>query len=109
MLCLTAKQTEKERLTTAAAALRDSGGNFFQKPLDFYVATAYYCSNQKGGDTVAARRGRPVSDNPKDFMLRVRLDQETLEQLDECCKAQQLSRSEIVRNGIKEQHGRIKK
>jgi len=42
-------------------------------------------------------------------MLRVRLDQETLKQLDECCKAQQLSRSEIVRNGIKEQHGRIKK
>ena len=110
MLCLTAKQTEKERLTTAAAALRDSGGNFFQKPLDFYVATAYYyCSNQKGGDTVAARRGRPVSDNPKDFMLRVRLDQETLEQLDECCEAEQLSRSEIVRKGIKEQHGRIKK
>ena len=58
---------------------------------------------------MVASRGRPVSDNPKDFMLRVRLDQETLEQLDECCKAQQLSRSEIVRNGIKEQHGRIKK
>ena len=53
--------------------------------------------------------GRPLSENPKDFMLRVRLDKETLEQLDECCKAQQLSRSEIVRNGIKEQHGRIKK
>ena len=53
--------------------------------------------------------GRPLSENPKDFMLRVRLDQETLKQLDECCKAQQLSRSEIVRNGIKEQHGRIKK
>ncbi len=58
---------------------------------------------------MVAPRGRPVSDNPKDFMLRVRLDQETLKQLDECCKAQQLSRSEIVRNGIKEQHGRIKK
>ena len=58
---------------------------------------------------MVASRGRPVSDNPKDFMLRVRLDQETLKQLDECCKAQQLSRSEIVRNGIKEQHGRIKK
>lgn len=93
-----------------AAALRDSGGNFSQKTLDFYVATVYYyCSDLKDGDTVAARRGRPVSDNPKDFMLRVRLDQETLKQLDECCKAQQLSRSEIVRNGIKEQHGRIKK
>ena len=58
---------------------------------------------------MAARRGRPVSENPKDFILRVRLDKETLEQLDECCEAQQLSRSEIVRNGIKEQHGRIKK
>ena len=42
-------------------------------------------------------------------MLRVRLDQETLEQLDECCEAECLSRSEIVRKGIKEQHGRIKK
>ena len=93
-----------------AAALRDSGEFFSQKALDFYVATAYYyCSDLKGGDTVAARRGRPLSENPKDFMLRVRLDQETLKQLDECCKAQQLSRSEIVRNGIKEQHGRIKK
>ena len=93
-----------------AAVPEGSGGNFFLFLLDFYVATVYYyCSNQKGGDTVAARRGRPVSDNPKDFMLRVRLDQETLAQLDECCEAEQLSRSEIVRKGIKEQHGRIKK
>lgn len=53
--------------------------------------------------------GRPLSENPKDFMLRVRLDKETLEQLDECCEAEQLSRSEVVRKGIKEQHSRIKK
>ena len=93
-----------------AAALRDSGGNFFQKPLDFYVATAYYyCSNQKGGDCLGIHKGTKLTDNPKDFMLRVRLDQETLEQLDECCEAEQLSRSEVVRKGIKEQHGRIKK
>ena len=58
---------------------------------------------------MVARRGRPVSESPKDFMLRVRLVQETLEQLDECCEAEQLSRSEIVRKGIKEQHSRIKK
>lgn len=58
---------------------------------------------------MVARKGRPVSDNPKDFMLRVRLDKETLEQLDECCEVEQLSRSEIVRKGIKEQHSRIKK
>ena len=50
-----------------------------------------------------AKRGRPVSDAPKDYMLRVRMDQETLQQLDECCEAKNLSRSEIVRKGIKVQ------
>lgn len=53
--------------------------------------------------------GRPFSEKPKDFMLRVRIDQETLTQLDECCKAQGKSRSEIVRQGIQEQHDKIKK
>ncbi|MBQ2997266.1 MAG: ribbon-helix-helix protein, CopG family [Oscillibacter sp.] len=42
-------------------------------------------------------------------MLRVRLDQETLAQLDECCVVEGVSRSEIVRKGIQEQHGKIKK
>ena len=49
---------------------------------------------------MAAKRGRPKSENPKDFTLRVRMDKETLAQLDECCKEEQLSRSEIVRKGI---------
>lgn len=55
---------------------------------------------------MAASKGRPVSDNPKGYMLRVRMDCETLEQLDKCCKAEGLSRSEIVRRGIKEQYER---
>lgn len=54
-------------------------------------------------------KGTKLTDKPKDFLLRVRLDQETLQQLDECCEAEQLTRSEFVRNGIKEQHSRIKK
>ena len=58
---------------------------------------------------MVAFRGRPVSENPKDYMLRVRLDQETLEQLDKCCETERLSRSEVVRRGIKEQYGKIKK
>lgn len=82
----------------------------FQKPLDFIVATIYiYCSNEKGGEQVVAKKGRPVSENPKDYMLRVRLDQETLMQLDECCEVKGKSRSEIVREGIQEQHGKLKK
>lgn len=58
---------------------------------------------------MVAKIGRPASESPKDFMLRVRLDDETLRQLDECCKAENLSRSEIVRKGIKEQYAKIKK
>ena len=44
--------------------------------------------------------GRPT-DSPKDYMLRVRMDSETLMMLDACCKKQNTSRSEIVRRGIK--------
>lgn len=58
---------------------------------------------------MVAKKGRPASENPKDYMLRVRMDEKTLQQLDECCKAENLSRSEIVRKGIQEQHMRIKK
>ena len=57
----------------------------------------------------ALKKGSKLTDNPKDYMLRVRMDQGTLKQLDECCEAEKLSRSEIVRRGIKEQHGRLKK
>lgn len=57
----------------------------------------------------AVKKGTKLVDNPKDYMLRVRMDKETLQQLDECCKVENLSRSEIVRKGIREQHSRIKK
>jgi metal-responsive CopG/Arc/MetJ family transcriptional regulator len=54
-------------------------------------------------------KGTKLTDHPKDYMLRVRMDKETLQQLDKCCEAEQLSRSEVVRKGIREQHSRIKK
>ena len=55
------------------------------------------------------KRGRPASENPKDYMLRVRLDQQTLQQLDQCCEATGASRSEVVRKGIQEQYDQVKK
>lgn len=58
---------------------------------------------------MVAKKGRPVSENPKDYMLRVRMDEQTLQQLDECCNAENLSRSEIVRKGIQEQYSKLKK
>ena len=58
---------------------------------------------------MVAAKGRPASENPKDYMLRVRMDKETLEQLDKCCEIKKLSRSEVVREGIKEQYGKLEK
>lgn len=58
---------------------------------------------------MVAKKGRPVSENPKDYMLRVRMDEQTLQQLDECCEAENLSRSGVVRKGIQEQHSKLKK
>ena len=58
---------------------------------------------------MVAKKGRPVSENPKDYMLRVRMDEQTLQQLDECCEAKNLSRSEVVRKGMQEQHSKLKK
>ena len=58
---------------------------------------------------MVAKKGRPVSENPKDYMLLVRMDEQTLQQLDECCEAENLSRSEVVRKGIQEQHSKLKK
>lgn len=47
--------------------------------------------------------GRPT-DNPKDFMLRVRLDDESLEKLNYLSKKQNISKSDVVRNGINIQY-----
>lgn len=42
-------------------------------------------------------------------MLRIRIDNETLNKLDECVKEQKSNRSAVVRNGINEQYDKIKK
>lgn len=43
--------------------------------------------------------GRPT-DNPKNFMLRARLDDKILEMLDELAEIEGKSRSEVVRESI---------
>lgn len=58
---------------------------------------------------MATRKMGCPTESLKDYMLRVRMDKETLEKLDTCCKTEKLSRSEIVRKGIQEQYDRLKK
>lgn len=55
------------------------------------------------------KKGTKLTDMPKNFMLRVRLDEITLTHLDQCCQARNLSRSEVVRQGIEEQYAKIEK
>lgn len=49
---------------------------------------------------MSPRTGRPQSDNPKDTMLRVRIDDETSDKLDFTSKVLGITKSEVVRNGI---------
>ena len=53
---------------------------------------------------MVAKRGRPIIENSKDYMLRVRMNSKTMEQLDLCCKNENKSRSEIVRECIEDKY-----
>ena len=58
---------------------------------------------------MSPKTGRPPIENPKDYMLRVRLDKETVEDLKECADALQTNNSEIVRRGIQLVKSQIEK
>ena len=44
--------------------------------------------------------GRPPSDNPKNITLRIRVDADTLKDLDDCVQKLESNRSEVIRQGI---------
>ena len=52
--------------------------------------------------------GRPT-DSPKTFMLRVKMDKDTLSKLDECCEIEKTNRSEFVRKSIQQKYDDLKK
>lgn len=55
------------------------------------------------------KKGTKLTETPKSYMLRVRLDMETVEQLNKCSEAEGVPKSEIVRRGIREQFAKIEK
>ncbi|MGN1213043.1 MAG: CopG family transcriptional regulator [Christensenellales bacterium] len=54
------------------------------------------------------RKGRPT-ESKKDVLLQVRIDTQTLNDLDYCAKKENTNRSTIVRKGIKRIYDDIKK
>lgn len=84
---------------------------FLENALTFlrsYI-TIRLCLRRKEVKRLGIKKGTKLTDNPKDYMLRVRMDSNTVEKLDACCEKQGLTRSEVVRKGIQEQFDRIKK
>lgn len=51
--------------------------------------------------------GRPKSNNAKDTMLRVRVDENTLRKLEVTSKELSISKSEVVRNGIENEYEKV--
>lgn len=84
---------------------------FFEKGLDIFVATYYnkiVATKKERCKMSAIKKGTKLTENPKDYMLRVRMDEKTVEMLDSICDRKKLSRSEVVRLGIKEQYEKEK-
>lgn len=48
--------------------------------------------------------GQKLTDNPKDTMIRVRMDKDTVEKLDHLVNKQNSDRSKIIRRGIEIQY-----
>jgi hypothetical protein len=57
--------------------------------------------HKKRGDEMSPRTGRPRVDKPKTIEVKARIDEETNERLEEYCKKNQVSRTDVVRLGIK--------
>jgi len=54
------------------------------------------------------KMGRPT-DNPKDISLKIRLDKETAEKLDDCVQAMEVSKAEVIRRGVHKVHDDLDK
>lgn len=57
---------------------------------------------------MSPRTGRPKSDNSKDTMLRVRIDEETVNKLEFTSKELGITKSDVVRNGIESEYQKAK-
>ena len=51
--------------------------------------------------------GRPT-DNPKDTVLKVHLDKGSVDRLEECSQSMEVSKAEVIRQGIKKMHDGLK-
>lgn len=58
---------------------------------------------------MSPKMGQKIKDNPKDIMLRTRIDRETYDKLEETAKILNIKKSEVVRRGIETEYQKAKK
>ena len=58
----------------------------------------------KGDDKVSPKMGQKLTDNPKDKLIQIRMDKETVDKLDYLVTEQNSDRSKIIRKGIEIQY-----
>ena len=81
---------------------------FFQKGVDKRIHIIYYkCGYRNGGEHVSPK-GRPT-DDPKTLNTRIRLSEEDTKRLEFCAEALGITKSEVIRRGIKEVYDGLKK
>ena len=56
---------------------------------------------------MSPKKGRPT-DAPKTHEIRIRMSDEDVELLEECCKMLNLTKSDVIRRGIREVHEKTK-
>lgn len=54
------------------------------------------------------RKGTKLVANPKNRTIQVRMDEETIRKMDECCEKSGLNRSELIRESIHDKHKSLK-
>ena len=58
----------------------------------------------KGDDKVSPKMGQKLTDNPKDKLIQIRMNKETVDKLDYLVTEQNSDRSKIIRKGIEIQY-----
>ena len=81
----------------------------FEKNLLTNVSTLmYYIRGYRNGGEDVSPKGRPT-DNPKTLSTRIRLSEEDVQRLEYCAEKTGMTKSEIIRLGIKEVYEKLKK
>lgn len=59
---------------------------------------------KKGVNSMSPKLGQKIKDNPKDKRIEIRMDDETVRKLDILANEQNVSRAEVIRQGIEIQY-----